>query len=273
MPTAADYLAITPSAARAQWHSIVVRPWAAEGRRQVAFTPVETLLCLAASLLVDHRRYGGSTAHRAEEPVPSLIAAGESQTTEFKSSARWNPHTSQYEDATTSEPDLVARGIDIFHFLLGVLAGRLSSVHRTPCHPCRELLVSTSSTRPASLSPVVVRWSRGPTSGPAQPVRQPVRRRSGGHGRSDWQRRGGRRRCSIAPPSLRSGAGRRGQRVPQESSDRLQLFLAVLNPCGGGPSAAIAGGETARNPSAAPAVCRTTFGRLGGSVHEAADGR
>ncbi|WBB91398.1 hypothetical protein [Verrucosispora sp. WMMC514] len=70
MPTAADYLAITPSAARAQWRSIVVRPWAAEGRRQVAFTPVETLLCLAASLLVDRRRYGGSTAHRAEVRFP-----------------------------------------------------------------------------------------------------------------------------------------------------------------------------------------------------------
>ncbi|GIJ36276.1 HNH endonuclease [Micromonospora sediminimaris] len=72
MPTAADHLAITPSAARAQWRSIVVRPWAIEGRRQVAFTPVETLRCLAASLLVDHRRYGGSTAHRADEPVPGL---------------------------------------------------------------------------------------------------------------------------------------------------------------------------------------------------------
>ncbi|PWU54779.1 HNH endonuclease [Micromonospora sp. S4605] len=72
MPTAADYLAISPSVARAQWRSIVVRPWAVEGGRQVAFTPVETLLCLAASLLVNHRRYGGSTAHRAEEPVPSL---------------------------------------------------------------------------------------------------------------------------------------------------------------------------------------------------------
>jgi putative restriction endonuclease len=34
--------------------------------------PVETITCLAASLLVNHRRYGGSTAHKAEEPVPSL---------------------------------------------------------------------------------------------------------------------------------------------------------------------------------------------------------
>ncbi|MBO4139115.1 HNH endonuclease [Micromonospora tulbaghiae] len=72
MPTAADYFAISQNAARAQWRSILTRPWAIKGARQVAFTPVETLLCLAASLLVNHRRYGGSTAHRAEEPVPSL---------------------------------------------------------------------------------------------------------------------------------------------------------------------------------------------------------
>jgi putative restriction endonuclease len=34
--------------------------------------PVETLLCLAASFLVNHRHFGGTTAHRAPEPVPSL---------------------------------------------------------------------------------------------------------------------------------------------------------------------------------------------------------
>ena len=36
------------------------------------FLPVETLLCLAASFLVNHRHFGGGTAHRAPEPVPSL---------------------------------------------------------------------------------------------------------------------------------------------------------------------------------------------------------
>ena len=40
--------------------------------RQVTFLPVETLLCLAASFLVNHRRFGGSTAHQAPEPVPTL---------------------------------------------------------------------------------------------------------------------------------------------------------------------------------------------------------
>ena len=38
----------------------------------MAFLPVETLLCLAASFLVNHRHFGGSTAHQAPEPVPSL---------------------------------------------------------------------------------------------------------------------------------------------------------------------------------------------------------
>ncbi|HTF10283.1 MAG TPA: HNH endonuclease [Asanoa sp.] len=71
MPTAADYLDLSLPEARAQWRSIRTRRPVSSGR-QVAFTPVETLLCLAASLLVNHRRYGGSTAHRAEEPVPTL---------------------------------------------------------------------------------------------------------------------------------------------------------------------------------------------------------
>ncbi|MEU8657895.1 HNH endonuclease [Actinoplanes philippinensis] len=72
MLTAADYLAITPSAARQQWLSISGRSQPSGGRRQVDFVPVETLTCLAASLVVDHRRYGGSTSHKAEEPVPRL---------------------------------------------------------------------------------------------------------------------------------------------------------------------------------------------------------
>jgi putative restriction endonuclease len=72
MLTAADYLAITPSAAREQWRSIAGRSRPSDGRRQVDFIPVETLTCLAASLVVDHRRYGGSTSHKAVEPVPSL---------------------------------------------------------------------------------------------------------------------------------------------------------------------------------------------------------
>lgn len=73
MRTAKDYLALTLADARSQWRSIDGRRPVNSGR-QVDFTPVETLMCLAASLVVNHRRYGGSTAHRAEQPVPALAA-------------------------------------------------------------------------------------------------------------------------------------------------------------------------------------------------------
>lgn len=71
MRTAQDYLGLRPPAMREQWRSILARKPVPQGR-QVDFVPVETLLCLAASLLVSHRHYGGSTSHRAAEPVPTL---------------------------------------------------------------------------------------------------------------------------------------------------------------------------------------------------------
>ncbi|MFY1697554.1 HNH endonuclease [Solwaraspora sp. WMMA2101] len=71
MPDLRDYLDMQRAAAAEQWRSIISRKPVIEGR-QVAFLPVETLVCLAASLLVNHRRYGGSTAHLAVEPVPTL---------------------------------------------------------------------------------------------------------------------------------------------------------------------------------------------------------
>ncbi|MGI8808227.1 MAG: HNH endonuclease [Acidimicrobiales bacterium] len=72
----ADYLDITPEGARAQWREIVARPPRPPGPgfRQVPFTPVETLLSLAGMLLVNHRRYGGSTSHSAPTPVPALAS-------------------------------------------------------------------------------------------------------------------------------------------------------------------------------------------------------
>src|SRR6266700_6501042 len=66
-----DYLDLTPAQAVAQWASVLARRPVEQGR-QVDFIPVETLLCLAASLVVNHRRYGGSTAHTAGAPVPEL---------------------------------------------------------------------------------------------------------------------------------------------------------------------------------------------------------
>jgi len=67
-----EYLSIAPADARAQWLALLARRPAPEGKRQVDFVPVETLMSLAASLRVNHRRYGGSTAAQAAEPVPSL---------------------------------------------------------------------------------------------------------------------------------------------------------------------------------------------------------
>lgn len=59
------------SQARDQFRALLTRRPVSAGR-QVSFLPVETLLCLAASFLVNHRHYGGGTAHQAPEPVPSL---------------------------------------------------------------------------------------------------------------------------------------------------------------------------------------------------------
>jgi putative restriction endonuclease len=67
----ADYLDLTIGRAREQFWLLLQRS-PAQGSRQDAFLPVETLLCLAASFLVNHRRFGGRTAHQAPEPVPSL---------------------------------------------------------------------------------------------------------------------------------------------------------------------------------------------------------
>jgi putative restriction endonuclease len=71
MPGLADYQDLTAAAARVQYRDLLLRRPVASGR-QADFLPVETLLCLAASFRVNHRHYGGSTAHQAPEPVPSL---------------------------------------------------------------------------------------------------------------------------------------------------------------------------------------------------------
>ena len=71
MADLADYLDLTAGQAREQFRALVSRR-PAHGGRQVAFLPAETLLCLAASFLVNHHHFGGSTAHQAPEPVPSL---------------------------------------------------------------------------------------------------------------------------------------------------------------------------------------------------------
>ncbi len=62
---------MTVSQARQQFRELKRRRPVSSGR-QAVFLPVETLLCLATSFQVNHRRFGGSTAHQAPEPIPSL---------------------------------------------------------------------------------------------------------------------------------------------------------------------------------------------------------
>lgn len=66
-----DILNMTREQATAQWEGILGRR-TVPGVRQDDFLPVEVVLCLVASLIVDHRGYGGSTADRAPTPVPEL---------------------------------------------------------------------------------------------------------------------------------------------------------------------------------------------------------
>jgi putative restriction endonuclease len=72
VPELADYLDLSDSDARAQFQALRTRKAVPRGQRQVPFLPVETLLCLAASFVVNHRRFGSGSAPRAPEPVPAL---------------------------------------------------------------------------------------------------------------------------------------------------------------------------------------------------------
>ncbi len=68
----ADLIRIDVEAASRQIHELSNRSPAVPGRRQSAFLPIETILCLAAMRKVNHRRFGGSTSHLAEAPVAEL---------------------------------------------------------------------------------------------------------------------------------------------------------------------------------------------------------
>lgn len=75
MPTLGDYLDLDVTGARRQWREILDRPSRPDlpGFRGPIFLPVETLMCLAASLVVSHREFSGSNrAPRAPSPVPEL---------------------------------------------------------------------------------------------------------------------------------------------------------------------------------------------------------
>ncbi len=70
MADLADYMDLTTLQARQQFRDLTRRSPVSSGR-QVVFLPVETLFCLAASFEVNHRHFGGTTAHQAPEPVPA----------------------------------------------------------------------------------------------------------------------------------------------------------------------------------------------------------
>lgn len=72
MAELAEYLEPTRASAQAQFTELTTRQAAPEGQRQVAFLPVETLLCLAASFVIEHRTFGSSSASRAPEPIQLL---------------------------------------------------------------------------------------------------------------------------------------------------------------------------------------------------------
>src|SRR5262245_49886234 len=62
---------MTVSRARDQYRALLARR-PVPGGRQVTFLPVETLLRLAAAFVVNAHQFGGATADKAPEPVPSL---------------------------------------------------------------------------------------------------------------------------------------------------------------------------------------------------------
>jgi putative restriction endonuclease len=67
----ADYLQPSVSHARDQFRQLLTRRPVRTGK-QVTFLPAETLLCLAASFVVNRQQFGGANVHNVPEPVPSL---------------------------------------------------------------------------------------------------------------------------------------------------------------------------------------------------------
>lgn len=59
-------------AAESQWIGVQNREPHESLSRQVPFVAIEVVLCHAASLLVDHRRFGSSTNASAPEPIQLL---------------------------------------------------------------------------------------------------------------------------------------------------------------------------------------------------------
>ncbi|BCN58346.1 hypothetical protein [Prescottella equi] len=66
-----DFLDPTDTALAEAWRSVLARTDPG-GARQVNFIPCEVVLCLCATRVVDHSRFGSGSADRAPFPVPQL---------------------------------------------------------------------------------------------------------------------------------------------------------------------------------------------------------
>lgn len=69
MKSLSDYLDLTIEQARSQWGQILARQ---PKKRQDPYTPVEAILCYGLFYVVNPRRYGGSSIHRAPPIVHAL---------------------------------------------------------------------------------------------------------------------------------------------------------------------------------------------------------
>lgn len=67
-----DFLDPTDTALAGAWRSVQARAESGGGARQVNFIPCEVVLCLCATRMVDHSRFGSGSADRAPFPVPQL---------------------------------------------------------------------------------------------------------------------------------------------------------------------------------------------------------
>ena len=67
-----DVLEPSVAEAEGQWKLMLDRQPTEPGERQTVFTAVEVVLCHAAAQLVEHRKFGSSTAQGAPEPVQLL---------------------------------------------------------------------------------------------------------------------------------------------------------------------------------------------------------
>lgn len=70
--TVSDYLDLTLPSARRQWRDICGRRWPANGKRQVVYCPVETLLCYGLFFVLQPNRYGGANIETAPDVLHQL---------------------------------------------------------------------------------------------------------------------------------------------------------------------------------------------------------